>query len=156
LARETIALEIIRTTGDVIVDRPLAEAGGKGLFTKEIDDALIAGRIHLAVHSAKDLPTALPAALASAAVPPRERARDVLTSRMATRPRAVLHGGVVGTASVRRQALVKRMRPDLAVTNFRGNVETRLRKIEGGEVDATLLALAGLKRLGMQQAVTAI
>ena len=156
LARETIALEIIRTTGDVIVDRPLAEAGGKGLFTKEIDDALIAGRIDLAVHSAKDLPTALAAGLAIAAVPPREDARDVFISRIAARLPALPHGAVVGTSSLRRQALVKRMRPDLTVTNFRGNVETRLRKIEAGEVDATLLALAGLKRLGMQQAVTAI
>jgi hydroxymethylbilane synthase len=156
LAPDSIALEIIRTTGDVIVDRPLAEAGGKGLFTKEIDEALLAGKIDLAVHSAKDLPTALPEGLAIAAVPLREDARDVFISRIAASLGALPSGAVIGTASLRRQALVQRMRPDLAVTNFRGNVETRLRKIEAGVVHATLLALAGLKRLGMTQAATAI
>jgi hydroxymethylbilane synthase len=155
-APDNIALEIIRTTGDVIVDRPLAEAGGKGLFTKEIDEALLAGKVDLAVHSAKDLPTMLPEGLMIAAVPPREDARDVFISRIAASVSALPIGAVVGTASLRRQALVKRMRPDLAVRNFRGNVETRLRKIEAGAVDATLLALAGLKRLGMTQAATAI
>ncbi len=156
IAADALVLETIRTTGDVIVDRPLAEAGGKGLFTKEIDDALLAGRIDLAVHSAKDLPTALPAGLVIAGVPPREDARDVFISRIAASLGALPAGAVVGTASLRRQALVRRMRPDLAVTNFRGNVETRLRKVEAGAVHATLLALAGLKRLGLAQAATAI
>jgi hydroxymethylbilane synthase len=153
---ERIALEVIRTSGDMIRDRPLAEAGGKGLFTKEIEEALIAGRIDLAVHSAKDLPTALPAGLIIAAVLAREDARDVFISRKAASPRDLPHGATVGTASLRRQALVKRLRPDLAVTTLRGNVETRLRKLDAGEVDATLLALAGLKRLGLADAATAI
>jgi hydroxymethylbilane synthase len=153
---ERIALTVIRTTGDMIRDRPLAEAGGKGLFTKEIEEALLAGTIELAVHSAKDLPTVLPGGLTIAATLPREDARDVFISRKAATLRELASGATVGTASLRRQALVKRLRPDLAVTNLRGNVETRLRKLEAGEVDATLLALAGLKRLGLAQAATAI
>jgi hydroxymethylbilane synthase len=153
---ERIALTVIRTTGDMIRDRPLAEAGGKGLFTKEIEEALLAGTIELAVHSAKDLPTVLPAGLTIAATLAREDARDVFISRKAATLRELASGATVGTASLRRQALVKRLRPDLAVANLRGNVETRLRKLEAGEVDATLLALAGLKRLGLAQAATAI
>ena len=142
------SIEIIRTSGDMIRDRPLSEVGGKGLFTKEIEEALLAGRIDLAVHSAKDMPTVLPAGLAIVAVLPREDPRDVFISRKSRTLRELPHGAVVGTASLRRQALVKRLRPDLEVVNFRGNVETRLRKLDAGEVDATLLALAGLKRLG--------
>jgi len=153
---ERIALEIIRTSGDMIKDRPLAEAGGKGLFTKEIEEALLAGAIDLAVHSAKDMPTVLPAGLAIAAVLPREDARDVFISRKANALRDLAHGATVGTASLRRQALVLRLRPDLKVVALRGNVETRLRKLDAGEVDATLLALAGLKRLGLQDAATAV
>ena len=153
---ERIVLEAIRTSGDMIRDRPLAEAGGKGLFTKEIEEALIAGRIDLAVHSAKDLPTVLPAGLIIAAVLPREDPRDVFISRKAAAVRNLLQGATVGTASPRRQALVKRLRPDLAVTTLRGNVKTRLRKLDAGEVDATLLALAGLKRLGLASVATAI
>ena len=156
LDAERIALDAIRTTGDMIRDRPLAEAGGKGLFTKEIEEALLAGRIDLAVHSAKDLPTALPAGLAIAAVLPREDARDVFISRQAKSLRELPRGASVGTASLRRQALVKHRRPDLAVRTLRGNVETRLRKLDAGEVDATLLALAGLKRLGLAAAATAV
>ena len=149
LAPERIAIEIIRTSGDMIRDRPLAEVGGKGLFTKEIEEALLANRIDLAVHSAKDMPTVLPAGLAIVAVLPREDARDVFISRISRSLQDLPHGAVVGTASLRRQALVKRLRPDLAVVNIRGNVETRLRKLDAGEVAATLLALAGLKRLGL-------
>jgi hydroxymethylbilane synthase len=156
LDAERIALDAIRTTGDMIRDRPLAEAGGKGLFTKEIEEALLAGRIDLAVHSAKDLPTMLPPGLAIAAVLPREDARDVFISRKAKSLRDLAHGASVGTASLRRQALVKHRRPDLAVRTLRGNVETRLRKLDAGEVDATLLALAGLKRLGLAGAATAV
>jgi hydroxymethylbilane synthase len=156
LDEERIALEVIRTTGDMIRDRPLAEAGGKGLFTKEIEEALLDARVALAVHSAKDMPTVLPAGLAIAAVLPREDARDVFISRKAASLRALALGAAVGTASLRRQALVKRLRPDLAVAPMRGNVETRLRKLDAGEVDATLLALAGLKRLGLESAATAI
>jgi hydroxymethylbilane synthase len=146
---ERILLDIIRTSGDMIRDRPLAEAGGKGLFTKEIEEALLAGKIDVAVHSAKDMPTLLPPGLAIAAVPPREDARDVFIGRQAARLRDLARGASVGTASPRRQALVLRSRPDLAVVNLRGNVETRLSKLEAGAVDATLLALAGLKRLGL-------
>ena len=156
LAPDDIALDAIRTTGDAIRDRALAEAGGKGLFTKEIEEALLAGTIDLAVHSAKDMPTVLPAGLVIAAVLPREDARDVFISRKAASLRALPPGATVGTASLRRQALVKRLRPDLAVTTMRGNVGTRLRKLDAGEVDATLLALAGLKRLGLADAATAV
>jgi len=156
LAAEAIALTVIRTTGDAIQDRPLAEVGGKGLFTKEIEEALLAGTIDLAVHSAKDLPTALPQGLTIAAVLPREDPRDVFISRKAKSLRELRFGATVGTASLRRQALVKRLRPDLDVVAFRGNVDTRLRKLDQGVVDATLLALAGLKRLGRAHAATAI
>jgi hydroxymethylbilane synthase len=151
-----IAIETIRTTGDIVRDRPLAEVGGKGLFTKEIEEALLAGTVDLAVHSAKDMPTALPDGLAITAALEREDPRDVFISRKADSLNALPRGACVGTASLRRQALVKRRRPDLVVVPFRGNVETRLRKLETGEVDATLLALAGLKRLGMAQAATAV
>jgi hydroxymethylbilane synthase len=154
LAPERIEVRTIRTTGDAIRDRPLSELGGKGLFTKEIEEALTAGDVDLAVHSAKDMPTVLPEGLIIAAVLPREDPRDVLISRKANSLRALPANAVVGTASLRRQALVKRLRPDLAVVSFRGNVETRLRKLDAGEVDATLLALAGLKRLGLADAVT--
>jgi hydroxymethylbilane synthase len=153
---ERIELDVIRTTGDMIRDRPLAQAGGKGLFTKEIEEALLAGKIDVAVHSAKDMPTLLPPGLAIVAVPPREDARDVFISRKAQRLRDLPRGATVGTASLRRQALVMRSRPDLAVVNFRGNVETRLRKLDAGAVDATLLALAGLKRLGLAEQATAV
>ena len=153
---ERIVLDVIRTTGDMIRDRPLAQAGGKGLFTKEIEEALLAGRIDVAVHSAKDMPTLLPTGLAIAAVPPREDARDVFIGRQVARLRDLPRGASVGTASLRRQALVMRIRPDVAVVNFRGNVETRLRKLEAGAVDATLLALAGLKRLGLAHKATTV
>jgi len=151
-----IAIAVIRTTGDVVKDRPLAEAGGKGLFTKEIDEALLAGEIDLAVHSAKDLPTVLPAGLVLAGFLPREDPRDAFISRKAASLRELPTAAAVGTASPRRQAFVKRLRPDVNVVTLRGNVETRLRKLEAGEVDATLLAVAGLKRLGLLAAATAI
>jgi hydroxymethylbilane synthase len=153
---ERIALEVIRTTGDAIRDRPLAEAGGKGLFTKEIEEALMAGAIDLAVHSAKDMATILPTGLRIAAVLEREDARDVFISAKAKTLEGLPRGARVGTASLRRQALVKRLRADLAVVPMRGNVETRLRKLAAGEVDAVVLALAGLKRLGLAQAATAV
>jgi len=151
-----IEIEVIRTTGDVVQDRPLAEAGGKGFFTKEIEEALLAGSIDLAVHSSKDLPTILPAGLVLAGFPPREDPSDAFISRKAASLRELPPGAVVGTASPRRQALVKRLRPDVTAAMLRGNVETRLRKLEAGEVDATLLAVAGLKRLGLLAAATAI
>jgi len=149
---EAIAIEAIRTTGDVIQDRPLSEAGGKGLFTKEIEQALLDKAIDLAVHSSKDMPTALPAGLELAACLPREDVRDAFISRKATSLTGLPHGAVVGTASLRRQAMVKRLRPDVSVVTFRGNVDTRLKKLDDGVVDATLLALAGLKRLGREAA----
>jgi hydroxymethylbilane synthase len=153
---ERITLTVIRTTGDVIQDRTLAEAGGKGLFTKEIEEALRADAIDLAVHSAKDVPTVLPHGLILTAVLPREDARDVFIGRTVKTLGELAAGAVVGTASLRRQAIVKRLRPDLAVVPIRGNVDTRLRKLGEGVVDATLLALAGLKRLGLTQAATSI
>lgn len=156
IAAEHIEVRIIRTSGDAIQDRPLAEAGGKGLFTKEIEEALLRGDIDLAVHSAKDMPTQLPDGLVLAAALPREDVRDVLICRSAKNLQDLPAGAVVGTASLRRQAQVKRLRPDLSVINFRGNVETRLRKIAEGQADATLLALAGLKRLGLTETATCI
>jgi len=156
LAIEQIEIKVIRTTGDVIQDRPLAEAGGKGLFTKEIEEALIAGAIDLAVHSSKDMPTVLPPGLLLAAFLPREDARDAFISSRAKTLNELPQGARVGTASLRRQAMVKRLRGDLTIGSLRGNVETRLRKVEAGEFDATLLAVAGLKRLGLLAAATAL
>ena len=156
LAPERIEIKTIRTTGDMIVDRPLAEAGGKGLFTKEIEEALLSGAIDLAVHSSKDMPTFLPPGLTLSAFLPREDPRDAFVSRDAKSLHDLPRGAVVGTSSPRRQALVKRLRPDLAIVPLRGNVETRLRKIENGDADATVLALAGLKRLGLVAAATAV
>jgi hydroxymethylbilane synthase len=150
-----LALSVIKTTGDAIQDRPLSEAGGKGLFTKELDIALLQGAIDLAVHSAKDLPTAVAEGLAIAGYLPREDARDAFISLKAGSLSELPEGAVVGSASLRRQAMVKRLRPDLRVTLLRGNVGTRLRKLEAGEVDATLLAMAGLNRLGLAHHVTA-
>ena len=151
-----IEIKIIRTTGDVVQDRPLNDLGGKGLFTKEIEDALLGGAIDLAVHSSKDMTTVLPPGLVLSAFLPREDARDAFISAKAKTLRDLPRGAVVGTASLRRQALVKRLRPDLAIVPLRGNVETRLRKIEAGEADATLLAVAGLKRLGLLDAAASL
>ena len=156
VAEDAIAIAVIRTSGDRIQDRPLAEAGGKGLFTKEIEQALIDGAVDVAVHSAKDMPTALPDGLAIVACLPREDVRDAFISRKAQNLLALAPGSIVGTASLRRQALARRLRPDIRVVTFRGNVETRLRKLDEGVVDATLLALAGLKRLGLTHAATSV
>ncbi len=153
---DAIELTIIRTSGDAIQDRPLSEVGGKGLFTKEIEEALLNGRIDLAVHSAKDMPTLSQPGLMLAACLEREDPRDVFISLKAKSLQDLPQGATLGTASLRRQAIAKRLRPDLNVVPLRGNVETRLRKIEAGEVDATLLALAGLKRLGLTQHATKI
>ncbi len=147
------ALEVveIRTTGDQVQDRALAEIGGKGLFTKEIDEALLDGRVDLAVHSMKDVPTHLPDNTVVAAVLDREDVRDVLLDLQGRTLADLPPGAVVGTASLRRQAQVLAARPDLRVVPFRGNVQTRLRKLAEGDVDATLLAYAGLRRLGMAE-----
>ncbi|MEK7246437.1 MAG: hydroxymethylbilane synthase [Pseudomonadota bacterium] len=151
-----IDVVVIKTSGDLVLDRSLAEAGGKGLFTKEIDEALLAGRIDMAVHSLKDVPTWLPEGIVLAAVLEREDPRDAFISFKAKQLFELPAGAVVGTASLRRQAQILQRRPDLKVTLFRGNVETRLRKLHEGAVDATLLALAGLRRLGRADAATAI
>lgn len=156
VSEDAIELIVIRTTGDTIQDRPLAEEGGKGLFTKEIEEALLDGRVDLAVHSAKDMPTVLPEGLVLAACLEREDPRDVFISRKARSLAELPRGASLGTASLRRQAIAKRTRPDLRVTPLRGNVETRLRKLDTGEVDATVLALAGLKRLGLTEHATDI
>lgn len=153
---EAIELVIIRTSGDTIQDRPLAEVGGKGLFTKEIEEALLGGRVDLAVHSSKDMPTFSQAGLMLAACLEREDPRDVFISRKAKSLMTLPQGATLGTASLRRQAIAKRLRPDLNVVPLRGNVETRLRKLDEGEVDATLLALAGLRRLGLTEHATAV
>ena len=156
LSEEQSEIVTIRTSGDRIQDRPLSEAGGKGLFTKEIEEALLAGTIDLAVHSAKDMPTVLPDGLMLASCLPREDVRDAFISRKVASLRDLPRGAVVGTASLRRQAQVQRLRPDLLTVVLRGNVETRLRKLDAGEVDATLLALAGLRRLGLTDHATAL
>jgi len=152
------AVEIvaIKTSGDTIVNLPLSEAGGKGLFTKELDLALLEGNIEMAVHSAKDLPTILAAGIEIAGCLPRADVRDAWISPRAPHPLKLPPGSVVGTASLRRGAMVRRLRPDLKVTLLRGNVETRLAKVARGEVAATLLALAGLTRLGLAAAATAV
>lgn len=156
VGEDHFAVEIIKTTGDQIQDRPLSESGGKGLFTKELDSALVAGGIDLAVHSSKDLPTHLPAEIVIAGYLPREDVRDAWIGRGGATIDSLPPGAVVGTASLRRAAQVKRKRPDLKTTLLRGNVHTRLSKVESGEIDATLLALAGLKRLGLADRATAL
>jgi hydroxymethylbilane synthase len=151
-----VDLSVITTSGDRIQDRPLADMGGKGLFTKEIDEALLRGDIALAVHSMKDLPTVLPDGLSVAAVLPRADVRDAFLSPKAGSLAELPPGAVVGTSSLRRGAQVRRLRPDLLVIDFRGNVETRLRKLDEGVADATLLAMAGLDRLGLVSKVTSV
>lgn len=151
-----IDIVVIKTTGDKVQDRPLSEIGGKGLFTKEIEDALLEGAIDLAVHSMKDVPTHLPPGLEISCLLPREDARDVLIASAGTSIATLPRNAVVGSASLRRAAQIKAQRPDLAIVSLRGNVETRIAKVQRGDAVATLLALAGLKRLGKDQAATAI
>ena len=149
-APDAIEIVVIRTTGDHVLDRPLAEIGGKGLFTKEIEEALLAGAIDLAVHSMKDVPTYLPEGLSIVAVLPRADPRDALIARGVARLDDLPQGASLGTASLRRAAQALARRPDLRVTTLRGSVQTRLKKVEAGEVDATMLAVAGLDRLGIE------
>jgi hydroxymethylbilane synthase len=156
LADPGIEILPIKTTGDQVQDRTLAAIGGKGLFTKEIEEALLDGRIDLAVHSMKDMPTVLPGGLMIGAMLEREDPRDALISPIAGSIAALPQGAVVGTASLRRQAQVLLVRSDLVIQPMRGNVGTRLDKLARGEAAATLLALAGLKRLGKISAATAI
>jgi hydroxymethylbilane synthase len=148
-AETDFPIRVIRTSGDAIQDRALALAGGKGLFTKEIDTALIDGSIDAAVHSAKDLPTALPDELFIAGCLEREDVRDALILREGNSLNDLQQGSVIGTASLRRGALLKRLRPDLNLQLLRGNVGTRLDVLEKGSIDATILAFAGLKRLNL-------
>ena len=149
-------LESFVTSGDKLKDQKLQDAGGKGLFTKELDEALLDGRIDIAVHSMKDLPTRLPEGIILAAVPSREDPRDAFISRKAKSLKELPQGAVVGTASLRRQAQALYLRPDLKVVVLRGSVETRLGKLEAGAIDATFLALAGLKRLGLEKHATSL
>jgi hydroxymethylbilane synthase len=143
-------IQIIKTTGDKITDVPLAQAGGKGLFTKEIEEELLAGSIDLAVHSLKDLPTNLPAGLALAAFPEREEARDALIGRTLV---MLGKGARVGTSSLRRAAQLGALGRGIVIGNLRGNVDTRLRKLDEGQYDAIVLAAAGLRRLGWQDRI---
>lgn len=156
LGPDQIEIVEISTKGDRILDRPLAEIGGKGLFTAEIEAGLADGSLDLAVHSMKDMPTELPPGLTLACVLEREDPRDVFISPNAVSLDGLPEGAVVGTASLRRQAQVLAARPDLKVITFRGNVQSRLRKLADGVVDATLLAYAGLRRLGMENEATTI
>lgn len=148
-----VELEIIKTTGDKITDVALAQVGTKGMFTKEIEDALAEGRVDLAVHSLKDLPTELPPGFELVAITTRVNPRDVFLSVKYDSVRALPKGALVGTSSLRRQAQLKVARPDLVIHALRGNVDTRVRKLEAGEYDAIILAAAGLTRLGKTQLV---
>ncbi|MGN6550462.1 MAG: hydroxymethylbilane synthase [Pararhizobium sp.] len=156
LGEDDFEIVVLSTAGDRTTDRSLAEIGGKGLFTFEIEEQLADGRLDFAVHSSKDMPTVLPEGLHLSAYLPRADVRDAFIGRSASSLMALPERAVVGTASLRRQALVRRLRPDLSVVTFRGKVETRLRKLQEGQADATLLAAAGLSRLGMLDAATKI
>ena len=154
LQEDDFEIVVISTSGDRIQDRPLSEVGGKGLFTKEIEEALLTGDIDIAVHSSKDMPTVLPEGLELSCFLEREDVRDAFIGRAAKRLEDLPERAVVGSSSLRRQALIRRLRPDVEVVMFRGNVQTRLRKLEEGQVGATLLANAGLRRLGMAEVIT--
>ncbi|HHO47070.1 MAG TPA: hydroxymethylbilane synthase [Desulfobacteraceae bacterium] len=151
-----IAVELVKitTTGDKILDVPLAKVGGKGLFVKEIEDALLDGRADLAVHSMKDVPTELPEGLHLGVVPERENPRDAFISMKFKDVDALPRGAKVGTSSLRRKSQLARLRPDLVTEDLRGNLDTRLRKLEEGRYDAIVLAAAGLNRLGMADRIT--
>ncbi|WP_049641973.1 hydroxymethylbilane synthase [Candidatus Rhodobacter oscarellae] len=151
LPAERFAVTVLKTTGDAVQDRPLSEIGGKGLFTKELDLALEAGEIDIAVHSMKDVPTVLVEGMAITAVLPREDVRDVLVSDHAASIEALPQGAVFGTSSLRRRAQLLHRRPDLQMVEFRGNVQTRLKKLADGVAVATILARAGLNRLGQTE-----
>jgi hydroxymethylbilane synthase len=156
IAPEDIEIVALKTTGDIQRGRSFAESGGKGIFTKEIDEALLSGQADLAVHSAKDVQTILPDGLAIAAAPLRADPRDVFLSISAKSLDALPRGAKLGTASVRRQALALRLRPDLQISLLRGNVQTRMDKMKSGACDATILAYAGLQRLGLTSHATEV
>ena len=151
-----VEIEIIKTTGDKITDVALAKVGTKGMFTKEIEDALAAGRVDLAVHSLKDLPTEVPPDFEIAAITQRENPRDVLVSKKHASIKELPQRARVGTSSLRRQAQLKALRPDLEIYPLRGNVDTRLRKLEAGDYEAIILAAAGVNRLGLTALVKQI
>ena len=153
-AEGAIEVVAIKTTGDKVQDRALMEVGGKGLFTKEIDDAMINGDIDIAVHSMKDVPTWMPDGIHLPCMLKREDVRDAFISLNVKSLRDLPQGAVVGSASLRRQSQILARRPDLKVVTFRGTVQTRLKKLEAGDVDATMLATAGLNRMGMEQHIT--
>jgi hydroxymethylbilane synthase len=156
LDSDAFAIFTFTTTGDTIHDRPLSEIGGKGLFTKELEEALFAGTIDLAVHSMKDMPAKLPAGLDIAALLPREDPRDAFISLSSKTLMELPQGAILGSSSVRRTAQALRVRPDLGSVQFRGNVQTRLRKLQDGIAHATFLAVAGLNRLGLSDKITSI
>lgn len=149
-----VELQIIKTMGDKILDVPLAKVGGKGLFVKEIEDALIAGEVDLAVHSMKDVPAVLPDGLEIGIIPRREDPRDVIVTRNGGGLPELPHGAKVGSSSLRRAAQLKRLRPDVVVENLRGNLDTRLRKLQEGLYDAIILAAAGLHRMGWKDRIS--
>ena len=151
-----VELSIIKTSGDHVVDRPIAAVGGKGVFTKEIEEALLNRSIEIAVHSMKDLPTELPEGLAIVAVPAREDARDVLVTKSGIKLADLPPGARIATGSLRRQAQLLHYRRDLAVTPIRGNVDTRLRKLDDGEADGLIMAAAGLIRIGRAERIAEI
>lgn len=150
----TVALRRIQTSGDKILDVPLAKVGGKGLFVKEIEEALLSGEIDLAVHSMKDVPTELPDGLGLLCVPPREDARDALISKEGTLFKDLPHGARIGTSSLRRQAQLLQIRPDLSINMLRGNLDTRLKKLRDGQFEGIILASAGLRRLGWNHEIS--
>ena len=152
----TVELVKILTKGDKILDVPLAKVGGKGLFVKEIEDALLDGRVDLAVHSMKDVPAEMPEGLQVAIIPKREIPQDAFVSVSYKNIDALPQGAVIGTSSLRRKAQLSCLRPDLEIRDLRGNLDTRLRKLDEGEYDAIILAGAGLNRLGMQKRITAL
>lgn len=149
-----VQLKVIKTTGDKILDVPLAKVGGKGLFVKELEDALLDGSIDLAVHSMKDVPAILPDGLEIGAIPVREDPRDVLLSRHGEDLSGLSCGARVGTSSLRRAAQIRYLRPDLGIENLRGNLDTRLRKLQEGRYDAIVLAAAGIHRMGWKGRIT--
>lgn len=151
LPQEAFEIHVIKTTGDRIIDRPLKEIGGKGLFTREIEDAMLTGAIDIAVHSMKDMPTLQPDGLVLETYLPREDVRDAFISPRIARLHDLAQGAVVGTSSLRRRAQLKLRRPDLNVVEFRGNLQTRLKKLDDNVAEATFLAMAGLNRLKMDE-----
>ncbi len=156
LDADAIEIVVISTAGDRIQNKPLSEVGGKGLFSKEIEQAILDGRVDLGVHSSKDMATTLPDGLELDVFLPREDVRDAFLSPKAKKLQDLPNGAVVGSSSMRRKALINKLRPDVEVVMFRGNLQTRMKKLAANEVDATLLAFAGLKRLGLEDEVTSL